>query len=166
MTLTLHHGAGSTLARMVQTLLIGQVAKRTGIGVGAVRLYERLKLIPAPSRSRAGYRHYPEDTVLRVQVIRAAKMLGFTLREMVQFFAGMGADGMSGAARDAILESKLQEIDGRIRSLGHMRTLLLRLKSAPGRASTRAECALAEAALNIVREMERKPVRRRGGTIK
>jgi MerR family copper efflux transcriptional regulator len=66
----------------MKTMLIGQVAKMAGVGVGAIRLYERRKLIPSPPRGRSGYRLYPEDTVLRVQVLAAAKCLGFTLREI------------------------------------------------------------------------------------
>ncbi len=135
-------------------LLIGQVARQAGIGIGAVRLYERLGLIPAPTRTRSGYRQYPEDAVLRVRLIHSAKSLGFTLREMAGLFAQLGPRGMSTAEKDALLDDKLREVEAKISSLEHVRTLLLHLKHSSGRAPANAECALAKAALGIVQALE------------
>jgi MerR family mercuric resistance operon transcriptional regulator len=142
-------------------LLIGQVARKAGVGIGAVRLYERMGLIPRPLRTPSGYRQYPEDTVLRVRVIHSAKPLGFTLREMADLFAHLGPAGLSGAEKDAVLDEKLREVAAKIRSLEHVRALLLRLKLASGRPTARAECALAEAALSIVEALESKSDPRR-----
>lgn len=151
----------------MKTLHTGEVARQAGIGIGAVRLYERRGLIPAASRSRSGYRLFPEDTVLRVRVIRSARALGFTLREMSDLFSRLGPGGMSGKRKDAMIDAKLREVDAKIRSLEHVRTLLLRLRSSSGDAPDHAECALAEAALGIVSEMEKapgpRPVFRSGG---
>lgn len=145
---------------MMKTLLIGQVARQAGVGIGAVRLYERRGLIPAPRRTGSGYRQYPEDTVLRVRVIHAAKTLGFTLREMADLFSRLGPSGMSDAAKNAVLDGKLRDVEARIRSLEHMRTLLLHLKRAEGHPAARAECALAEAALGIVQELDERHLSR------
>lgn len=150
---------------LMKTLLIGQVALQAGVGIGAVRLYERRGLIPAPRRTVSGYRQYPEDTVLRVRVIHAAKTLGFTLREMADLFSQLGPSGMSAATRNAVLDDKLRDVEARIRSLEHMRTLLQRLKRAAGHPGTRTECVLAEAALNIVQELDERHLARPAGRL-
>ena len=143
----------------MKSLLVGQVARQAGVGIGAVRLYERLGLIPAPTRTRSGYRQYPEDAVLRVRLIHSAKFLGFTLRQMAGLFAQFGPNGMSGADKDALLDNKLREVEAKIHALEHVRRLLLHLKRASGRPSARAECALAEAALGIVQALEQPKAR-------
>ena len=61
------------------TMTIGKLAKRAGVGVETIRFYERRGLIPEPPRRSSGYRQYDDATVLRVQFIRRAKELGFTL---------------------------------------------------------------------------------------
>ena len=140
------------------TLLIGQVAERAGVGVGAVRLYERRGLLPPAPRSRAGYRQYAPEAVVQVQVIVALNRLGFSLREIRELFEGVGASGLSPATKRLILDEKLDEIDRRIRSLEHIRGLLVRLKRSRGGAR-QLECALAEAALKLVAEQPPPPAR-------
>ena len=61
---------------------IGQAAQAAAVGVETVRFYEREGLLPKPKRSAAGYRLYPPDTVKRLQFIKQAKQLGFTLSEI------------------------------------------------------------------------------------
>ena len=47
---------------------IGEVAKAAGIGIDAVRFYEREGLIRAPARRPSGYREYTPDIVVGVWV--------------------------------------------------------------------------------------------------
>lgn len=63
-------------------MTIGQVAKAAGVGVETVRFYERVGLIPDPPRRPSGYREYPPDAVHRIEFIKRAKALGFTLAEI------------------------------------------------------------------------------------
>lgn len=42
---------------------ISQVARAAGVGVQTVRFYERERILPAPKRSGAWYRLFPENTV-------------------------------------------------------------------------------------------------------
>ena len=66
----------------MQRMKIGEVARRTGTGVETIRYYEREGLLLAPARRPSGYRQYDESTLERLEYIRRAKELGFTLAEI------------------------------------------------------------------------------------
>ena len=67
---------------MRQGLQIGEVAKETGIGIHAIRFYERQGLLREPARSEGGYRLFGEDSVRELKFIRKAQALGFSLSEI------------------------------------------------------------------------------------
>ncbi|RZA23021.1 MAG: MerR family DNA-binding transcriptional regulator, partial [Lysobacteraceae bacterium] len=58
---------------------IGQLARLTGAPIDTIRYYERQQLLPTPQRSPSGYRRYAEEDVVRLNFIRRAKALGFSL---------------------------------------------------------------------------------------
>ena len=60
-------------------LSIGQVAKQTKVNIGTVRYYERRGLIAEPNRRASGYRQYSSEVVKRIQFIKRAQKLGFSL---------------------------------------------------------------------------------------
>lgn len=63
---------------------IGEIAKQAGMTVEAVRFYEREGLLPRPPRTEGGYRVYGDADLRRIQFIRQAKRLGFSLQEIVR----------------------------------------------------------------------------------
>jgi MerR family mercuric resistance operon transcriptional regulator len=63
-------------------LTIGDVAKQAKVRIETLRYYEREGLVASPPRSPSNYRLYPEDTVRRVQFIKRAQELGFSLKEI------------------------------------------------------------------------------------
>lgn len=63
---------------------IGELARQAGMTVQGVRFYERRGLMPQPPRTDAGYRVYSAAGVRRLQFIRQAKRLGFSLQEIVR----------------------------------------------------------------------------------
>jgi DNA-binding transcriptional MerR regulator len=66
----------------MSALTIGQLAKQASVKSTTVRYYERRGLLLAPSRSVAGYRLYPDESVRRLRFIKHAQDLGFTLNEI------------------------------------------------------------------------------------
>jgi DNA-binding transcriptional MerR regulator len=65
-------------------LTIGEVAKHANVMIDTIRYYERVGIMPAPPRSRSGYRQYMPADVQQLQFTRRAQRLGFTLREITQ----------------------------------------------------------------------------------
>jgi DNA-binding transcriptional MerR regulator len=63
-------------------LTIGTLARRVGLRPSAVRYYERLGIVPRPSRLPNGYRVYGEAAVKYLRLVRRAQVLGITLNEV------------------------------------------------------------------------------------
>ncbi|MBD2103059.1 heavy metal-responsive transcriptional regulator [Leptolyngbya sp. FACHB-261] len=65
-------------------LKIGELATQAEVAVGTIRYYETLGLIEPASRSESGYRYYNREAVRRLQFIRKAQSLQFSLSEIQQ----------------------------------------------------------------------------------
>jgi len=112
---------------------IGQLSRRTGVPIDTVRYYEKQQLLPPPTRTASGYRHYEADDILRLTFIRRAKSLGFTLEEIRDLLALSRADDGDMAAIRAAAASKLIDVEQRIAELARVRDGLQTLVSAcPG----------------------------------
>ncbi len=61
---------------------IGEVTRRTGLTVRALRFYEDQELIGPISRNLAGHRLYTQPDLLRLQQIRYMRLLGISLADM------------------------------------------------------------------------------------
>ena len=112
---------------------IGQLSRRTGVPIDTVRYYEKQRLLPPPTRSASGYRHYEADDVLRLNFIRRAKGLGFTLDEIRDLLALSSARDGDMAAIRAAAADKLADVERRLAELTRMRDGLRTLVEAcPG----------------------------------
>ena len=61
---------------------IGELAKRTGLTNSRIRFYESAGLLQMVDRSPNGYRTYPAEAVLVLELITTAQRAGFTLDEI------------------------------------------------------------------------------------
>lgn len=114
-------------------MLIGTLAKITGLSKDGLRHYESLGLIhshqlQAGSRS---YRSYDESTLERLALIALAKRLHFPLREIAMFLNRIMADEISREERSEVLLNKVADIDAQIVGLQSARRELLALAAAP-----------------------------------
>jgi DNA-binding transcriptional MerR regulator len=109
----------------VPTFTIGNLARAAGVGVETVRYYERRGLIERPVRHGSEYREYSEADVARLQFIRRAKALGFTLAEIRELLPA----ARSGCAGEvlAAARTKLVEVDADLAARAVLRERLARL---------------------------------------
>lgn len=127
------------------TMTIGKLAKRAGVGVETIRFYERKGLIPEPPRRESGYREYGQETVDRVRFIRGAKELGFTLKE-IDGLLSLRVDPNSPCQDvNRRIESKIRDIDERIKMLERMKNTLARLDAQCQGEGPVGECPILEA---------------------
>jgi DNA-binding transcriptional MerR regulator len=103
---------------------IGEVASRAGVSIDTVRYYERLKLLPRARRTSGNFRLFGPESVERVQFIKQAQELGFSLDEIKGVLATGGAEECQ-KVHD-LLSAKLAELDGRLTSMKNFRRVLMR----------------------------------------
>ena len=63
-------------------IAIGRLAKHTGTNIETIRYYERVGLLPMPARSQGGYRLYGSEHLKRLNFVRRARALGFSIGEV------------------------------------------------------------------------------------
>ena len=107
---------------MGNELLIGEVAKRSDVSIDTLRYYERLKLLPPTRRSSGFFRLFTVEHIERVQFIKQAQDLGFSLEEIKGLLATGGADECRNV-RD-LLRRKLTELDDRLKAMKSFRRVL------------------------------------------
>ena len=118
---------------MPRSLTISPLARQAGVGIDTVRYYERMGLLPEPPRRASGYRVYPADTLQRLQFIRRAKNLGFSLEEIKELLELSHRSGDGVGAVKATAAAKLKDVEERIVELERMRDGLRQLVDAcPG----------------------------------
>jgi Hg(II)-responsive transcriptional regulator len=114
------------MGAIAEKLTIGRIAKLADVGIDTVRFYERRGLLPAPQRTASGYRIYAADTVGRLNFIRRAKGLGFSLEEITTLL-DLQDNGGAKAAVKKITQRKLEQINAKIDDLIRMRDVLTEL---------------------------------------
>jgi len=66
----------------MESLTRGQLAQRVGVHLETLRFYEKEGLLSPPSRTASGYRQFAESAIDRLEFVRRAKSLGFSLAEI------------------------------------------------------------------------------------
>lgn len=105
------------LARTDGLMKIGEVSKKTGVGIEAIRFYEKSGLLERPDRTYSGYRMYPAEVLDRIAFIKQAQTLGFSLDEISQLI-NLKKKGESpcSEARE-VIRGRLAEVNEKIRQL-------------------------------------------------
>jgi MerR family copper efflux transcriptional regulator len=102
-------------------LKIGEVAKRTGVGIETLRFYERQGLVGRPARTESGYRLYDESIVEQLEFIRQAQTLGFSLAEIARITTESRSGHSPCAEVREIVRARLVELDERLAELKRYR---------------------------------------------
>lgn len=125
-------------------LMIGEAARAAGVNVQTVRYYERRGLVPAPARTRTGYRQYGDDAVARLRFIRRAQDLGFSLKE-IQDLLGLRARHLGACqAVERKARQKIAVVDRKIRELQRLKRTLERLAAACAAHEPTGDCPILE----------------------
>ena len=130
---------------MKTTMTIGKLAQQAGVGIETIRFYEREGLIETPPRTASGYRQYSDAVVRRLQFIRRAKELGFTLNEIKELLSLKTSAGVTCASAKRKAEEKIADIDGKLRTLRRMKRALVDLTKSCNEDGTLDECPILNA---------------------
>jgi DNA-binding transcriptional MerR regulator len=130
-------------------LLIGRLAKLSGVKPDTIRFYERSGLLPKPSRTASGYRIYNDAVLNQVRFIRKAQSLGFSLDEIKRIMSLRGQGKETCRCVISMAEATLIETETKLEELRKFKdTLATNLTRWKGkrRGPIAAEfCALIEA---------------------
>lgn len=108
-----------------EALQIGEVAARAGVTIDTVRYYERRRLLARALRTNGGFRLFAPETIERIQFIKQAKEMGFSLDEIKDLLANGGGRAECKRVHD-LLQSKLSELDERMSRMKSFRRTLSR----------------------------------------
>jgi MerR family mercuric resistance operon transcriptional regulator len=111
----------------MERLTIGEVAKRANVRIETLRYYERTGLVASPPRSESNYRLYPQETVRRVQFIKRAQELGFSLKEIMELLALRATPETPCADIRSRALDKIMAIEEKIQALHAMKHALAQL---------------------------------------
>lgn len=101
----------------MRTTTIGGLAKASGVKVTTIRYYESIGLIDPPDRSDGGQRLYDKGAVERMNFIRHARDLGFSLEAIRELIALSANIERSCAEIDEIARRHAADIRHRIKRL-------------------------------------------------
>jgi MerR family copper efflux transcriptional regulator len=127
----------------MESIGIGSLAKRAGVGIDTVRYYERAGLLAPSRRLASGYRRYTDLELARLRFIRRAQALGFTLNEVRELLSLSARRDVARVKRSA--QAKLTDVDQKIAELRRVREGLATLVAAcPGHGRA-ADCPILQA---------------------
>jgi Cu(I)-responsive transcriptional regulator len=126
------------------SVTIGELGKLTETKIETIRYYERIGLLPVPTRTSGNYRLYSDDQVRRLSFIRRARNLGFTIEEVRELLSLSDQKDRSCEAVDAIARQHLADVDRKIADLTALRRELDGIIGQCG-CGTIAECRIIEA---------------------
>jgi DNA-binding transcriptional MerR regulator len=107
-----------------RSLGAGELARSAGVSTDTLRHYERKGVLTRPLRGANGYRQYSPDALDRVQLVRRALAVGFTLDELAKVLRVRDQGGAPCAEVRALAAAKLEEVETRLRDLIDLRNEL------------------------------------------
>lgn len=119
---------------------VRKLADTAGVGVEAVRFYQRRGLMREPQREGNGFRQYSQEDVRRLQFIKRAQDLGFSLDD-VATLVSLSADTDQDRVRE-IAQQRIVDIRQRAAQLSAMASALEGMVSCCQRSSPHEACPI------------------------
>lgn len=119
-------------------MLIGELARRTGVGVHTLRYYESQGLL-RPERGSNGYRVFSADAVGTVAQVRALLQAGLSTREIAYLLPCASGDAPllePCSELVSVLESRREQLDVKLEALARSRAALQKYLDATAGALT------------------------------
>ena len=111
--------------------LIGQLSKEVEVPIGTIRFYEKMGLfkgVTKPENKTNNYVYYSDEIAEKIEFIKEAKSVGFTLTEIKEVIDIWYENKLSVKQKVAILDRKLNQIDDKIKELKSVKKQLAVIK--------------------------------------
>ncbi|MBK9931650.1 MAG: MerR family transcriptional regulator [Saprospiraceae bacterium] len=109
-------------------MLINELSKQTGLTIHTLRYYENYGLFSGVTDEKVktnNYKQYDENLVEKIELIKEAKEIGFTLSEIKKLLDSWHSKKLSIEKKVEILELKIKEIDTKVKQLKQVRKFLV-----------------------------------------
>lgn len=109
-------------------MLINELSKRTKLSIHTLRYYENYGLFKGATDDLVktnNYKHYDESLVEKIELIKEAKEIGFTLSEIKNLLDSWYNKRLSVEKKVEVLNAKIDEIDAKIRQLKQVKKFLV-----------------------------------------
>ncbi len=109
-------------------MLINELSKQTGLSIHTLRYYENYGLFKGVSEEKVktnNYKNYDESLVEKIELIKGAKEVGFTLSEIKQLLDGWYSKRLSIEKKIEIVNTKVNEVDSKIHQLKQVKKFLV-----------------------------------------
>ena len=130
----------------METLTIGEVARRAGVSTSAVRYYERAGLLAEPGRV-GGKRRYGPEVLQTLALVGAAKGVGLTIAEVGALLHGFPEEAGASERWRSLASRKMEEVDEQMAQLRRMKALLAE--------ALRCDCAGLEECADLLADRQR-----------
>jgi len=121
---------------------IGELSAAAATPVETIRYYERIGLLPEPSRSGGNFRLYEAPHLERLQFIRYCRSLDMSLDEIRVLLKFKDAPDASCGDVNALLDEHIGHVSRRIRELRTLESQLKELRRRCGSERTAHECGI------------------------
>jgi Cu(I)-responsive transcriptional regulator len=109
---------------MARWMNIGEAADAAGVSAKMIRHYEQIGLMPAASRTEAGYRQYGPRDISILRFIRQSRRLGFSMAQIADLMGLWSNRGRSSREVKALAQGHLDMLEQKLRELAEMQSAL------------------------------------------
>jgi len=102
---------------------IGTLADKSGLTRDTIRYYEKRGLLGSIDKPSV-YKAYGNRALRRLELIKIAKNLGFTLSEIGEVMSAWEADTLNRATKSELLTQKLAQVQTKYDDIGRLKTAL------------------------------------------
>jgi len=112
-------------------MLIHELSKATGVSTHTIRYYHKSGLIQGKRNEQVqsnNYLHYDEETIDKLEFIRDAKSVGFTISEIARIIDSWHNKEFSKAEKLSILNGKLEALERKLNDILEMKKQILQFR--------------------------------------
>ena len=112
-----------------QEFTIGKLSTYTGVQIETIRYYEKIGLLPTPSRSEGRRRLYCKEDETRLVFLRRSREMGFSLAEIRTLLGLVEGEGCTCGAVKALTMRHLHSVREKLRNLRKLEKALVEVSS-------------------------------------
>lgn len=124
---------------------IGELARKTGLSVDAIRFYEKQGLIKSRGRTEGGYREFSLDTAELLHFVSKCRALDISIPEIKKLLQVRSRSAKSCREANIVIDDQLTKLRKRIQELKKLESQLSELRSVCNQELDPGKCAIIKA---------------------